>query len=56
MVAMSSLGGLGFLTGSNILTGIGFGADFLGAVFSAGLNHIENKNKGVSFKVENIFK
>ena len=56
MVAMSSLAGLGFLTGSNILTGIGIGLDFLGSAIYAELGRRENKNRWVSFKVENISK
>ena len=54
MVAMSSVAGIGFLTNSNIITGIGIGLDFLGTAISAELNRRENKNKWVSFKLEDI--
>lgn len=54
MVAMSSVAGLGFLTGSNILTGIGIGLDFLGATIYAELDRRENKNRWVSFKLDDI--
>lgn len=46
----------GYLTGSNLLTGLGVGLDAFGAVMQYGLDHFENKNKWISFKVENEFK
>ena len=46
----------GYLTGSNLLTGLGVGLDVFGAVMQYGLDHFENKNKWISFKVENEFK
>ena len=56
MVAMTSISGLGFLTGSNILTGVGIGLDFANVIIDSELSRKEDKTKWVSFKVEDIFK
>lgn len=46
----------GFLTGSSLLTGIGIAMAASNQLVEFSLNHIENKNKWVGFKVENELK
>lgn len=52
MIASAAVGSAGYLSGSNILTGIGLGLEALSILANNGINYIEEKNKWVGFKVE----